>query len=66
MKGVHIRALKELLGHKTLAMRQRYSHPLPEQLQNAVNLLDGVICQKLDQAWSVLRISPFLLLAPAG
>jgi integrase len=43
MRGVHIRALQELLGHKTLAMTQRYSHPAPEQLQNAVRLLDGVI-----------------------
>ena len=46
MRGVHIRALQELLGHKTLAMTQRYSHPAPEQLQNAVKLLDGVIGEK--------------------
>ncbi len=43
MRGVHIRALQELLGHKTLAMTQRYSHLATEQLQNAVKLLDGVI-----------------------
>lgn len=43
MRGVHIRALQELLGHKTLAMTQRYFHLAPEQLQNAVKLLDGVI-----------------------
>jgi integrase len=43
MRGVHIRALQELLGHKTLVMTQRYSHLAPEQLQNAVKLLDGVI-----------------------
>ena len=43
MRGVHIRPLQELLGHKTLAMTQRYSHLAPEQLQNAVKLLDGVI-----------------------
>jgi integrase len=43
MKGVHIRALQELLGHKTLTMTQRYSYLAPEQLQNAVKLLDGVI-----------------------
>lgn len=46
MRGVHIRALQELLGHKTLAMTQRYSHLAPEQLQNAVRLLDGVIGDK--------------------
>jgi hypothetical protein len=27
-------------------MTQRYSHLAPEQLQNAVKLLDGVICEK--------------------
>ncbi len=43
MRGVHIRALQELLDHKTLAMTQRYSHLAPEQSQNAVKLLDGVI-----------------------
>ena len=29
-RGVHIRALQELLGHKTLAMTQRYSHLAPQ------------------------------------
>ncbi len=48
MRGVHIRALQELLGHKTLIMTQRYSHLAPEQLQNAVKLLDGVIGEKQD------------------
>jgi integrase len=43
MRGVHIRALHELLGHKSVIMTQRYSHLAPEQLQNAVKLLDGVI-----------------------
>jgi site-specific recombinase XerC len=46
MRGVHIRALQELLGHKTLIMTQRYSHLAPEQLQNAVKLLDGVIGER--------------------
>jgi len=48
MRGVHIRALQELLGHKTLAMTQRYSHLAPGQLQNAVKLLDGVIGEGRD------------------
>jgi hypothetical protein len=39
---VHIQALQELLGYKTLAMTQRYSHLAPEQVQNAVIFLDGV------------------------
>src|SRR5512136_1197972 len=50
MRGVHIRALQELLGHKTLAMTQRYSHLAPELLQNAVKLLDGVIGERRELA----------------
>ena len=46
MRGVHIRALQELLGHKTLAMTQQYSPLAPEQLQNAVKVLDGVIGER--------------------
>jgi site-specific recombinase XerD len=54
MRGVYIRALQELLGHKTLAMTQRYSHLAPEQLQNAVKLLDGVIGEKRELAGQVV------------
>ncbi len=43
MKGVHMRALQELLGHKTIQMTQRYSHLSPEHLQKAVKLLDDII-----------------------
>ena len=43
MREAHIRALQELLGHKTLSITRRYFHLAPEQLQNAVKLLDGVI-----------------------
>jgi site-specific recombinase XerD len=46
MRGVHIRALQELLGHKSVIMTQRYSHLSPEHLQNAVKLLDGVIGER--------------------
>ena len=45
-RGVHIRALQELLGHKTLIMTQRYSRLAPEQLRSPVNLLEGVIGEK--------------------
>ena len=53
MQGVHIRALLELLGHKTLIMTQRYSHLSPEQLQNAVKLLDGVIGERRELSGQV-------------
>ncbi len=43
MRGVHMRALQELLGHKTIQMTQRYSHLSPEHLQGAVKLIDDII-----------------------
>jgi len=45
---VHGRALQELLGHKTLAMPQRYSHLAQEQIQDAVKLLGGAIGERQD------------------
>ncbi len=43
MKGVDITTLKELLGHKTLAMTLRYAHLAPGHKLNAVELLDEKI-----------------------
>jgi integrase len=54
MRGMHIRALQELLGHKSVIMTQRYSHLAPEQLQNAVKLLDGVIGEKRELSGEVI------------
>ncbi len=39
--GVDIYTVKELLGHKDLRMTIRYSHLAPENLRNAVNVLDA-------------------------
>lgn len=38
--GVSLLQLKELLGHATLAMVQRYAHLAPENLASAVRVLD--------------------------
>jgi hypothetical protein len=40
--GVDILVVKELLGHKTLAMTQRYAHLSPERGRSAVSLLAGL------------------------
>lgn len=40
MKGVDIVTVQELLGHKTIAMTKRYSHPSPEHKKQAVNKLN--------------------------
>jgi hypothetical protein len=62
MKGVHIRPLQQLLGHKTLTITQRYSHLAPEQLRNAIKLLEGIIGEKGDligqeSSWFRLGVS---------
>jgi len=38
MAGVDIVTVQELLGHKTIAMTKRYSHPTPDHKKKAVNL----------------------------
>jgi len=42
MKGVDLVTVAELMGHRTLKMTQRYSHPTPEHKRRAVELLCGV------------------------
>jgi site-specific recombinase XerD len=41
MKGVDIRTLQELLGHKTIAMTVRYAHLAPKHTLAAVERLDA-------------------------
>jgi len=40
MGGVDLVTTQQLLGHKSLAMTLRYSHPTPEHKKSAVNLLN--------------------------
>jgi integrase len=42
MKGVDIRSIQELMGHKDIKMSMRYSHPTPEHKKRAVKMLDEV------------------------
>lgn len=46
MAGVDITTIKELLGHKSLAMTMRYAHLAPSHKKNAVSILDSVINDK--------------------
>jgi len=44
MAGVELLSIKELLGHKTLAMTLRYAHLSPTHLHQAVKVLDAGGC----------------------
>ncbi|MGC2457041.1 MAG: site-specific integrase [Gallionellaceae bacterium] len=40
--GVQLPAVRDLLGHSTIRMTERYAHLSPENVRAAVNVLDGV------------------------
>ena len=39
MNGVDLVTVQELLGHKSIIMTKRYSHPTPEHKKKAVELI---------------------------
>jgi site-specific recombinase XerC len=41
MAGVALKAVQELMGHKTIQMTARYAHLSPDHLQSAVELISG-------------------------
>ncbi len=43
INGTPIYTIKELMGHKTLAMTERYSHLAPDSKRNAVAKLSGIM-----------------------
>ncbi|NOX66463.1 MAG: site-specific integrase [Chlorobi bacterium] len=42
ISGVPIYTIKELMGHKTLAMTERYAHLMPNTKRDAVKKIDGM------------------------
>jgi integrase len=48
--GTDLYTVKELMGHSTLAMAERYSHLAPNTLQAAVKALDETMKQKAEEA----------------
>ena len=48
MAGVDITTVKELLGHKTLAMTLRYSHLAPAHKVKAMDILDNTLNGKIN------------------
>ena len=43
IQGTPIYTIKELMGHKTLAMTERYSHLIPDAKRQAVKGLTGML-----------------------
>jgi integrase len=56
MKG-DLTTVKDLLGHKSLAMTLRYAHLAPQHMVNAVKLLDETLNGKLGIQGSVEAMS---------
>jgi hypothetical protein len=54
MKGVNLKAVQELLGHKTFAMTLRYAHLSPDHKKTAVELLvdRGRRSSGMDTIWT--------------
>ncbi len=41
LSGIDLATVSKLLGHSTIHMTMRYSHPTPEALKSAVSVLDA-------------------------
>jgi site-specific recombinase XerD len=55
MEGVDLYRVKELLGHKDLAMTARYAHLAPDTLRGAVNILEEALKPK-EQKGNVISL----------
>jgi hypothetical protein len=58
MKGVDLRTVQELAGHKTIGMTVRYAHLAPEHNQAAIERLDPVETKTRKRSQSGARRRP--------
>ncbi len=49
MKGIDLDTVRELLGHKSMAMTLRYAHLAPHHKARAVNVLDSLMSEFLPE-----------------
>ncbi len=49
MAGVDLTTVKELLGHKSTKMTERYSHLSPKHKANAVRVLDKLSSDEVEE-----------------
>jgi len=59
-RGATLPELKELLGHSSLAMVQRYAHLSPEHLRSAVRRLNGILAGSSTAREETLEVEGFI------
>jgi integrase len=58
MAGVDLMTVKELMGHKTLAMTLRYAHLAPNHKSRAINILDQVMSAESAEKEAAMSLNP--------
>jgi integrase len=56
-EGVELNNVRELLGHKSMAMTLRYAHLSPKHKTKVINILDKVMSQNLPQEEKVAQLT---------
>ena len=57
-EGVELNDVRELLGHKSMAMTWRYAHLSPKHKTRIINILDKVMSQNPPQTEKVVQLRP--------
>ena len=66
MRGVSIKAVQELLGHKNIQMTMRYAHLSQEHKKEAVNALNGLTTSSTPATVSCHKMSQIRVVTPSA
>lgn len=55
IQGIPIYTIKELMGHKTLAMTERYAHLMPDHKREAINEMMAAINNRTDSNFTIRK-----------